>query len=138
MKNERKCFSPGCWLSAQLAARDTVLYNAALRASGVRVWNTLRVFVILGIVSAIAVFLPLGVGLWLAARLYTLAMGARAPSMDNSLCLLPILQSPLYIRPAPKYTDAYMFMFMHICMYIRIFIMYIYIYIIIYLYVYNS
>eukprot|EP00667_Euglena_gracilis_P006916 EG_transcript_6978 len=32
-------------------------------------------FVILGIVSAIAVFLPLGVGLWLAARLYTLAMG---------------------------------------------------------------
>eukprot|EP00668_Euglena_longa_P037975 GGOE01048912.1.p1 GENE.GGOE01048912.1~~GGOE01048912.1.p1 ORF type:complete len:833 (-),score=251.28 GGOE01048912.1:1259-3496(-) len=32
-------------------------------------------FIILGVVSAVAVLLPLSVGLWLAARLYTLAMG---------------------------------------------------------------
>lgn len=56
-------------------------------------------FVILGVVSAIAVLLPLGVGLWLATRLYALAMGARASPMDNSVCLLPTIQSPRSTHP---------------------------------------
>lgn len=37
-----------------------------------------RPYIILGVVSAIAVCLPLGVGFWLAARLYNLAQGRRA------------------------------------------------------------
>lgn len=54
-----------------------------------------RPFTILGVVSAVAVVLPLAVGVWLASRLHTLAA---APRADRPNGILPALGSPSFLE----------------------------------------
>lgn len=42
-------------------------------------------FVVLGVISALAVLLPVAVGAWLASRLYRLAAGCRAPQLPGGV-----------------------------------------------------